>query len=358
MKKIALIFNIIFFSIIYAQEEIKIGEKYSFYSQILKENREYWVYLPPEYEAQKEKYPVIYLLDGESNFYSLVSIQKAFTKGMYNYMPESVIVGIINTDRTRDLTPTQSSLKRDGKVFFENSGGAENFYNFLIEELKQNIEKTYRTNGYNIIVGHSFGGLFVLNTFVHHSSSFKSYIAIDPSIWWDNKKIYKDAKELLEKKNLKGFNLFIAMAKKETKANDEHSDAIRLFCTDLLDTSARNNLRSKWKYYPEEDHGTVNMPGMYDAFKFIFKGITLPVKKIPQDPNLIEKYYKQLSEQLNFEFLPSETLINNLAEYSLSIGEMKAASKIIDYNLKNYPGNIATDKIRTKIEQSQKENSQ
>lgn len=355
MKKLILIFSLLFFSLVCAQQEINIGKKYTLYSQRLKENREYWVYVPPEYDIQKEKYPVIYLLDGEMNFFTMVAIQKAFTKGMYNYMPEAIIVGIINTNRTRDLTPTKSSLKRDGKVFFEDSGGAENFYNFLMEELRPDIEKTYRTNGYNILVGHSFGGLFTLNTLVHHLASFNSYIALDPSIWWDNKKIYEEAIKVWGKQDYKGIDLFIAMAKEEGISKDEHTAAIKLFCTDLIDKAAfGNTIRSSWKYYPDDDHGTVTMPGMYDAFKFIFKGITLPVKKIPQNPNLIEEYYKQLSQQLNFKFLPSETLINNLAEYSLSIGEVEAAAKIIDYNLKNYPGNKTTEDIRAKIDQAKK----
>ncbi|WP_128331055.1 alpha/beta hydrolase [Apibacter sp. HY039] len=329
-----------------AQESIIIGEKYKIYSQILNEEREFWVYTPPEYKKGSSEYPVIYLIDGETNFHSLVAIQKAFTKGMYNYMPESIIIGIVNTDRTRDLTPSKSFLKRDEKVFFENSGGAVNFHNFLIKELRPYINTQYRTNGYNTLIGHSFGGLFTLYTLIHNPVSFNSYIALDPSIWWDNRKIFNEALKMEKGINYKGINVFIAKAKDEGKDKSEHSESIQMFCDEVIDSLYKSNgLRSKWKYYAEEDHGTVILPGMYDALKFNFQGITLPVKKIPENPELIKITYDHLSEQLGYKFIPSETLINNLAEYALSVKEFEGAQKILDYNLLNKKQSDKTKEI-------------
>lgn len=361
MKKnlVLIIGMVLFITSLYGQEELNVGKKYNLYSNELHENREYWIYLPDGYESYKEKYPVIYLLDGESNFFTLVAVQKALTKGMYNYMPESIIVGVVNTNRTRDLTPSKSFLKRDGNIFFENSGGAEKFYNFLIEELRPHVDSTYRSNNYNILVGHSFGGLFVINTWVHHPLSFNSYVSIDPSLWWDNRKIIKESKDIWKKIGYKGKNLYIAMSKKDKQGNNEHSDAINDFCQELSsENSLKNNLlRFKWKYYPEEDHGTIIMPGIYDAFKFIFQGITLPVKKIPKNPELIDKYYNKLSSELNYTFEPSENLLYNLAEYALSVGETEGALKIIEQNIKLDPENAKIREIERNIRKEFKLNN-
>ena len=113
MKHILSLFIVIFPLLISAQESIVIGHKEKLYSETLNEERNYWIYLPPSYQDNnygKASYPVIYLLDGDTHFTTAVAIQKTFTRGMYNNMPECIIVGILNTDRSRDLTPSKSSL--------------------------------------------------------------------------------------------------------------------------------------------------------------------------------------------------------------------------------------------------------
>ena len=139
MKHILSLFIVIFPLLISAQESIVIGHKEKLYSETLNEERNYWIYLPPSYQDNnygKASYPVIYLLDGDTHFTTAVAIQKTFTRGMYNNMPECIIVGILNTDRSRDLTPSKSSFKHNGKVLFENSGGANQFSTFIQQELR------------------------------------------------------------------------------------------------------------------------------------------------------------------------------------------------------------------------------
>lgn len=334
---------LLFFPVtLFGQDIISIGEKHVLHSNILNEERPYWVYLPPEYnDAQygQAKYPVIYLLDGDTNFSLLVGIQQAFTRGMYNNMPECIIIGIPNTDRTRDMTPSKSLLKHNDKDMFTNSGGAENFSSFLTTELKEKIESTYRTNGYNILIGHSFGGLFTVNTLVHHTNSYNAYIAIDPSLWWDQKKVYNEAETIWKSKDFEHRSLYIAMAKDEDRPEDiqKHSKTIYDFCNTVFSSAADNNLNTAWKYYEDEDHGTILIPGMFDALRTIFNGIKLPVKQIPNNPDLIAEYYNKLSERLGHPFIPDEILIDNIGKYALSIGKTESAVKIFEYNLTNYP---------------------
>lgn len=325
-----------------SQEAINVGYKYTTHSPTLNEDRPYWVYLPPEYNDPsfgKAKYPVIYLLDGDKNFQALVGIQQTFTRGMYNNMPECIIIGIPNTDRTRDLTPSKSLLKHNGKDMFTNSGGSDNFTKFLTGELRSLIDSTYRTSGYNILIGHSFGGLYAINTLVHQTLAFNAYVALDPSLWWDNRKVYNEAASIWKSKKFEKRSLYIAMAKDEDRPDDaqQHSKTIDQFCKEILMSVPENNLNTGWKYYEDEDHGSIIIPGMFDALRSIFNGITLPVKKIPYEPQLIESQYKNLSEKLGHEFIPDESMIDNIGKYALSIDQQANAIKIFEYNIKNYP---------------------
>lgn len=324
------------------QDMINIGEKHLMHSNVLNEERPYWVYLPPEYnntQYEQAHYPVIYLLDGDTNFSLLVGIQQAFTRGMYNNMPECIIVGIPNTDRARDMTPSKSFLKHNGKDMFTNSGGSDNFTSFLAEELKVKIDSTYRTNGYNILIGHSFGGLFVMNTLVHHTDLYNAYVAIDPSLWWDQKKVYNEAETIWKTKDFEHRSLYIAMARDEERPDDvqKHSKTIADFCKTVLNSAPDNKLNTGWKYYEDEDHGTILMPGIFDALRTIFDGIKLPVKQIPNNPDLIIEHYNKLSERLGHTFIPDEILVDNIGKYILSIGKTDNAIKIFEYNLGNYP---------------------
>ena len=71
-------------------------------------------------------------------------------------MPEVIVVGVTNTDRTRDLSPS-----RDPN--FPTSGGADRFLDFFEKELVPFVESGYRTAPFRIFAGHSAGGLFALH---------------------------------------------------------------------------------------------------------------------------------------------------------------------------------------------------
>src|SRR5882757_5861099 len=89
---------------------VVIGSVDSIHSQILKEQRKFWVHLPASARDSlhpKKKYPVVYLLDGDWNFTGVVGMIDLLNSVNGNsFFPEMIVVGILNTDRTRDLTPT------------------------------------------------------------------------------------------------------------------------------------------------------------------------------------------------------------------------------------------------------------
>jgi predicted alpha/beta superfamily hydrolase len=98
--------------------------------------------------------------------------------------PEMIVVGILKTDRTRDLTPTHINGEPPmmDSVAAKTSGGGEQFVSFLEKELIPYIDSSYPTEPHKMLIGLSFGGLTVMNIVANHSNLFKSYIAIDPSM--------------------------------------------------------------------------------------------------------------------------------------------------------------------------------
>ncbi|MDR2064537.1 MAG: alpha/beta hydrolase [Prevotellaceae bacterium] len=276
-KVLFVIFGIaIFFKDASAQTDICTGKEDSIYSHALQEERTYWIHLPESYaDSVQKKYSVIYLLDGDLFFHALVAAQRLYSQGRQPLMPECIIIGILNTDRTRDLTPSKSAYRRDGKRYDgdrEIGGGSELFTSYLTDELRIKINKKYRTNNINIIVGHSFGGLFALNTLMYHPQLFDIYVVLDPSFWWDNGKIQKEADKLFETKQFNHIKLYLGIAAKiRPDANNINSNIAGSFINNILPKAIKNGLQVNYKIFSDESHGTVPIPGISDALKIIFQ---------------------------------------------------------------------------------------
>jgi len=285
-------------------------------------------------------YPVMYLLDPEYYFEPMVGIRQALTKGMYNYMEEMIIVGISNTDRSRDMTPTKGFVIHSGKKIHETSGGAKQFLSFISDELIPFIDSNYRTNGYRIINGHSFGGLFAMYTLQERPHTFNAYLVHDPSIWWDDKTLYKSAFQHWNNLNLEGISLYLSVAQNIEMEKDrfEHTQSILLYRDNILERRTGNGLRYKSEYYVSEDHGTIFLPAAYNAIRFLYDGICLPVKQVPDSPDLVHQHYKKVSKQLRYEILPSERLVDKVAAYCIQVESYDSARQLLEMNVENYPG--------------------
>jgi predicted alpha/beta superfamily hydrolase len=254
------------------QEDINIGKTFVLNSVALHEERIYRIHLPDDYEQDTtQRYHVVYLLDGETFFHSLVGISMAFASVRGTCLPPGIIVGVLNTDRTRDLTPTSSAAGRDGKIApgsVPEGGGSEMFSRFLTEELRTVIDSAYRTNGRNMLIGHSYAGLFTLNTFLRHTERFDTYLAVDPSLWWDQGKLSEEASELIKGKDFTGKSLYIGISKRRTDRADIHFGKADHLLSEVLPQAV--NLHFFNKLFPEENHGTVAIPGIYDGIKQLF----------------------------------------------------------------------------------------
>lgn len=284
-------------------------------------------------------YPVMYLLDPAFHFHSMIAVREALTGGLYNYMPEMIIVGIVNNDRSRDMTPTNSSVIHSGKKIHETSGGAAHFLQFIEKELIPFVDRSYRTNGYRILNGHSFGGLFALYALQERPTCFNSYVVHDPSIWWDDRSIYKSALLLKDTIDLQGRCLYLSMAYNQTKEKDRyrHSQSILAYKNEVLEAFANRGLRYHFEYLSKENHGTIFLPASYNSVRYIYDGICLPVKEIPIRPALLMEHYRQVSDSICFKIEPPEGLVKKIADYCVLREELASAEKLLLLNIYNYP---------------------
>ena len=120
-----------------------------------------------------------------------------------------------------------------------------------------------------MLIGHSYAGIFTLNTFLRHTELFDTYLAVDPSLWWDQGRLVREAEALVAGRDFKGKSLYIGVAsKKRTDRVDIHLDKVSYLLSELLPQA--ENLRFFSKSFPDENHGTVAVPGIYDGIKQLF----------------------------------------------------------------------------------------
>ena len=325
------------------KSKVTIGTKDSLRSEILSETRPYWIYLPPSYNDKSSgpiAYPVLYLLDGDAHFHSvtgLIDILGTGINGTY-VIPEMIVVAIPNTNRTRDLTP--SNATRDGQgnesPRLKVSGGGPAFLKFIKDELIPKIDKSYRTSTYRLFVGHSLGGITVIDALYSMPETFNSYLAIDPSFWWDNQLLLKKAKDYFAKANLKGKSLFIGQANTVPPNNPPHLhfQSIREYAEVLKNQNS--GIRWDFKYYEDDTHGSVPMISEYDGLRFIFQGYN-PKTFQHTNPADLKKQYETFSERAGAKFLPPERLVAQFASTADAQKQTDVAEQYYKINLENYP---------------------
>jgi len=340
-----------------SSNEIVLGKIDSLYSPTLHETRALWIYTPyggtgAVYSAQR--YPVVYLLDGDAHFYSVVGMIQQLSQVNGNTIcPEMIVVGIPNTDRTRDLTPTHvSAAPNVDSAFVRTSGGGEKFTEFIGKEVIPYIDSHYPTAPYRMLIGHSLGGLMVVNTLFHHPGMFNSYIAIDPSLWWDDHRLLNEAVHDLAVNSFDGKALFLGVAntmpesldtatvRMDTSNSTNHIRSILRFA-DALKKGPARGLEWNWKYYGTDNHGSVPLIVEYDALRFFFRFYRLPSFARLRDPafnvdSVLTAHFQNVSRHLGYTVAPPEALINQIGYGFLQQRNFSKARTFFEMNIRNY----------------------
>ncbi|MBK7477209.1 MAG: hypothetical protein IPI11_14850 [Haliscomenobacter sp.] len=340
--------------------KVVIGTIDTVVSTILNEQRPVWVYVPDgggPNGMSRQRYPVVYLLDGDGHFSSVVGmIQQLSSVNGNTFCPKMIVVGIPNTDRTRDLTPThvEADPPYMDSVLRKHRAAAKTLSRLSKRELMPHIEATYPAAPYKMLIGHSFGGLAVMQTLVHHTDLFNAYICIDPSMWWDNQKLLQQAQKALAEKKFEGKSLFLGIANtmeegmdlktvvKDTSGDTKHIRSILALQT-YLEQNKQNGLKYQGKYYPSDTHGSAPLITTYDALRFFFDffPFTLTMKDFTDSTSaLAEKYqhhFDRLSQKMGYSIKPDEGEINYMGYEFLRQKHDKKAEDLFKLNVANHP---------------------
>jgi predicted alpha/beta superfamily hydrolase len=176
-----------------------------------------------------------------------------------------LLVGIENTERRRDMTgPTDRDEDRKIAV---RVGGSAAFRSFIRTELMPRVNARYRTTGETAIVGESLAGLFVVETFFREPDLFDTYLAFDPSLWWNNHQLVTEALERLRDRSARRKTLYLASSAERELA------ALTQQLATVLQNGAFPGLQWHYVPMPEETHATIYHPAAMRAFRTLFKAM-------------------------------------------------------------------------------------
>jgi uncharacterized protein len=317
-----------------AAQSIELGERLTVRSDTLGEERVIFVRTPRQYATATERYPVLYLTDGEAQFAHTAATVEFLARNAR--MPEMIVVAIGNTDRTRDLTPTKATLTRpDGRPMeFPTAGGADKFLTFIATELKPFIEKRYRTAPFSVFAGHSFGGLFTMHALTTRQDTFNAYIAVSPTLTWDNDMPVKRTADLLRDRRELPKTLVVTMG------DEPVFDGALATLQKMLSGPTPAGFEWEIQRFDDEDHGSVVLRSHYIGLRKVFDRWRLPVDPTGTFEGSfgdLEKHYAALSERLGYTITPPEGTVNNVGYGALQAGRIEEAVRYFELNVRNYP---------------------
>jgi len=200
----------------------KVFDNLSMTSKILKSERKFAIYLPPDYESSERSYPVLYLLHGagddQTGWVQFGEVLQITDEAIMNGSATPMII----------VMPDANTGKRG---YFNDIDGEWRYEDFFFEELMPYVEKTYRIKGdkrYRAVAGLSMGGGGSFMYALHHPELFSSACPLSAYVGpisfddfkkrFGNTKKYSDSqvKEYFEHHN--ALSLIEKIGPKETKA--------------------------------------------------------------------------------------------------------------------------------------------
>lgn len=309
-------------------QTISIGERYSFDSEVLNEERSYQVYLPPSYYSNSNgKFPVLYLLDGDYNFHYDTGLVEFLSNTAFT-IPEMIVIGISDKGSTKQLA--NSDPKKT----------ADTFIQFINKELKPLINKTYRTTGLDILAGHSKFGIFATHYWMIQPSDFDVFLAIDPSYWFNEYEIVKRLETELQNGLNPESKLFIAQANTQGMGIDE------LVAVLNKETPEKKN----WQLnkYLDDNHGSLHIKAITDVLNTMFKGWDLDRETFYSLKNGTDviNHYKVIKDKYDVEFLLPWYSLSNIIYFYVR-KEKHEDLKLLEEGIKtHFPASLEEYKIQ------------
>ena len=308
-----------------ADGPVVIGETRRIHSTVLNEDRVYRVSLPESYGwAKDRRYPVLFLLDGQTHFLHVAgSVGYLAQQGD---IPEMIVVGLDSTVRIRDFTQT------DWPSVWVGGGGAGNFKRFLSTELIPDVDKTYRTDKFRVLSGHSAGGQFALYCLTSDPSLFQAYFAISSSLDWDNNLPQRSLEQSLKAtRELKAF-LYVARSDDSGRPLADYERLV-----ETLKANSPQGFRWHDRAYPDETHGSVALLAQIDALRQLYAGYRFHPDMAPKGLSFAEQHFRDVSKRVGWPLAVPEGVINELGYAALSQKKTQDAISLFKRNVEANP---------------------
>lgn len=242
-------------------------------------NVDYRLYIsyPQDYETTtSEKYDVLYLLDADYSFAIAKNIIAHLSER--SHLRNLIIVGIgyggsegYRINRVRDYTPTNLDNSSGYKEMHqEHSGGGKLFKKFFQTELIPFIEKEYRVTDHRVLTGHSYGGLFASWILLTDPDLFDSYIIISPSLWYDERLLFKTPNKL-DKYEGNPIKVYFAVGDREVNQQWNMPLDLNEFVDYLTDIKP-DNVIIRYETANNETHNSIFPRALSNGLRFVFDG--------------------------------------------------------------------------------------
>jgi tetratricopeptide (TPR) repeat protein len=228
------------------------------------------------------------------------------------------------------------------------------------KELIPYIEKKYPVTNYRTLIGHSYGGLFTINALINHTDLFENYLAIDPSLDWDNQKLLKQSKEVIKSNSLEGKSLIITLSGQLHMQNSNITINNVMQDSSEYTLSARSNIEFfkfaesnkqdkfniKWKFYKNDLHGTVPLPSILDGLVYFFEWYQMENTDkfnsfdTPKDElyEIIRYRANKLKSHFEYQVPPyPEDLFNMLGYMNMEMQQLEKAKMYFELCIEYYP---------------------
>jgi hypothetical protein len=288
------------------------------------ETREFWVSLSDGYHESVESYPVVYMMDGDFNFNSggIGALRHAAQLGE---IPEFIIVGIRNTDRSKDIFPevvTYPDSSQDG-------GRANQYLDFIHEELMPHIERAYRTEPFRVLYGTSNSGFTAVHALFRTPGMADAYVAASatlsiPSFRRERNDLVRDFKGGRRR-------LALVMGERDLPTVISQNGALK----EQIDQSAPAGLSCRLMVIPNGEH--VPASSLVEGLRALFEGWRI-------DQGLTEGTFPEIRAQVDGRLarfgvpgkLPEDAL-KSLGATLLGEKKYGKAIEVLQYRVQGYP---------------------
>ncbi len=328
---------------------IHIGTTDTLYSEVYGRHRTFFVHTPSVTPDPDRPFPVLYVLDGDQFFISVVGMVDQMSRACGGTtLPPMIVVGIPHRNRIRELPPRPDSDQ------------AHQLHTFFELELIPYVEQKYHASSFRTLYGHSLGGLFVIQTLLERHDLFDQYLAIDPSLWWDDRYLMQRCQSEWAQLDLSGKSLFLGIA--DTKPSGITFDSLAkmpdtgqeiahpqaLWAFQELVHSSPNGLHFQYEFYEGDTHSSCVAPSQLDGIRFLFdwydgdqilQRISNPEGDGTQLLEELDNHYRYVSRKMRYPiFAPADKMIR-FSRFLASHDLMDRALAILNLTARYYPDN-------------------